>query len=436
MVDSSKLAVTPALMRTTAMPASNVAPNASSQLRKTGELQEPDPSLAATGAMVGDVVDSEDSASFVLRNSASSTATDLSQAALNAASLIGETVTGESGSYKIESPIGKGGMGVVYLGRDKDNGKVAIKVLSPQVLLDEKAVTRFFIEADSMKKMTTGYIDPTSGRKYIVKYIDHGQQGDQPFIVMEHIDGKSMEDALKNRDITVGQALLSYAKVLRAIKTIHEAGAVHRDIKPDNIFLIMSGEMHNTKVHGHHDSRLGDFGLIRTGDPALTEQGTILGTPNYMAPEQIFNPGEITYKADEYSAALVLYSIIAGGSPFEGANIMNTIGRITQGPGLPPISEINPAARGLQPIFDQYLRLEPNDRKGRYSDLNQVANLIERVVHSGGLIMDNYPHQNLGRQKFEARIRKDAIRTGNDEVLRALLGEKLAENKFSTVPVK
>jgi eukaryotic-like serine/threonine-protein kinase len=205
-----------------------------------------------------------------------------------------------AGRYEIEGLLGQGGMARVFRGTDRVLGRtVAIKVLSPQFAGDDQFVTRFRREAQAAAALN---------HPNIVSVYDTGSQGDVHFIVMEYVEGRTLRDAIRGdgplmpeRAAEIGQA------VARALASAHEAGLVHRDIKPGNIMLTRDGEV-----------KVMDFGIARTstGD-TLTQTAAILGTASYLSPEQAQGM-TVDARSDIYSLGCVLYEMLTGRPPFSG----------------------------------------------------------------------------------------------------------------------
>lgn len=202
-------------------------------------------------------------------------------------------------SYVIERELGEGGMGTVYLGRHTVmNQLVAIKALSPLLARDQALRERFVQEAN----IQAGLRHPG-----IVQVLTADMEGDQPSLVMEYIDGKSLSEVLDMRGaLPVEDALKLMEQVLAAVGYAHRQGVVHRDLKPSNVMVMGSGE---TKVT--------DFGIAKVlGSVKLTRTGTAMGSPHYMSPEQIRRPESVDSRSDIYSLGCVFYEMLSGRPPF------------------------------------------------------------------------------------------------------------------------
>ncbi|HEX2030948.1 MAG TPA: Stk1 family PASTA domain-containing Ser/Thr kinase [Actinomycetota bacterium] len=202
--------------------------------------------------------------------------------------------------YEIDGVLGQGGMAKVFRGTDRVLGRtVAVKVLSPQFADDQGFVARFRREAQAAAALN---------HPNIVGVFDTGSQQDVHFIVMEYVEGKTLRDVLREDGPLLPERAVEVADaVARALESAHEAGLVHRDIKPGNIMLTSDGEV-----------KVMDFGIARTttGD-TLTQTAAVLGTASYLSPEQA--QGEsVDRRSDIYSLGCVLYEMVTGRPPFTG----------------------------------------------------------------------------------------------------------------------
>jgi len=232
------------------------------------------------------------------------------------------------GSYKILGFIGRGGAGRVYKARHTFlEREAAIKVLRTDLDARDEHHGRFLREARTIAKMR---------HPHVVQLFDFGQYQDTYFMVMEYIQGQSLDERLK--EAQASGRLLSGVEVWRIIKQmgdgltyIHEQGIIHRDIKPANILLTMDGNVH-----------ISDFGVSKLlAGQGNTTTGTITGTPAYMAPEQALGQ-PIDHRADLYSMAVIVYEMLVGRVPFEGKSPVTVILKHLNEPVTPP-RELNSA---------------------------------------------------------------------------------------------
>ena len=226
------------------------------------------------------------------------------------------------GPYEIQSALGAGGMGEVYKARDtRLDRTVAIKVLPADVASDPQFRERFDREARTISSLN---------HPHICTLHDIGSQNGIDFLVMEYLDGETLADRLTKGALPYEQALQYAIQIGDALATAHRAGITHRDLKPGNVMLTKAG------------AKLLDFGLAKTGGPAvagaglsmlpttppnLTAQGTILGTFQYMAPEQLEGQ-EADARTDVFAFGAVVYEMITGKKAFEGKSHASLIGAI------------------------------------------------------------------------------------------------------------
>jgi len=204
----------------------------------------------------------------------------------------------EINHYRIISKIGEGGMGVVYLAKDtRLNRQVALKFLPPQLCHDEECRSRFKREAQAAAALK---------HPNIVTIHEVSDFHGRPFIVMEHIKGKSLRARIKENNLTINEAISLTIQICSGLNEAHNSGIVHRDIKPSNIVIDSEG-----------NAKLLDFGLATIkGDDKLTKTGSTLGTIGYMSPEQVRGE-EVDHRADLFSLGVILYEMITTQSPFK-----------------------------------------------------------------------------------------------------------------------
>jgi len=203
--------------------------------------------------------------------------------------------------YRILKKVGEGGMGVVYEALDtKLDRAVALKFLPPRLLCDDEAKARFEHEAKAASALNHPNIATIHETDDVEGHC---------FISMEYLEGGSLKDLLENTELSVKEILDLALQIGEGLNAAHESGAVHRDIKPDNIMLTKSGL-----------AKITDFGLAKLkGVTGLTKEGTTLGTLHYMSPEQVQGKG-IDHRSDIFSFGAVLYEMVTGQLPFRGDN--------------------------------------------------------------------------------------------------------------------
>lgn len=203
--------------------------------------------------------------------------------------------------YSIEALIGYGGMGAVYHAKQPSlNRSVALKILPPELVHQTGFSHRFEREARAMASLD---------HSNIVTIYDSGKNGDFYYFVMEYVDGISLREAIDHQSLSCQEAMAIVPQICDALQYAHEHGVVHRDIKPENILLNHQGQI-----------KIADFGLARilsqdTYEPTLTATHQILGTPKYMAPEQLEGTHAVDHRADIYSLGVVFYELLTGELP-------------------------------------------------------------------------------------------------------------------------
>ncbi|MDB4986994.1 MAG: serine/threonine protein kinase [Myxococcaceae bacterium] len=210
--------------------------------------------------------------------------------------------------YRLLRIVGEGGMGVVFEALHTGTGKrVALKWLHPKISDDPEARARLLREARA-----TGRVS----HRNVVEIYDVVEDGDAVFLVMELLEGETLEAALSGGQLPLHRSIAFLLAAMHGVAEAHRQGVIHRDINPANIFLAQRS--------GDRDvvAKVLDFGISKLADddsPNLTRAGTTLGTPHYMSLEQLCNPGEVDERTDVYSFGAVLYRLATGRPPFEGA---------------------------------------------------------------------------------------------------------------------
>src|SRR5262245_1820343 len=230
------------------------------------------------------------------------------------------------GRYIVESKLGEGGMGVVFKARDTQlERSVAIKILPPDKVADADRKRRFVQEAKAASALN---------HASIVTIFDVASDGATDFMVMEYVAGKTLADAIPSTGLPVPQALAIAVKLADALATAHEAGIIHRDLKPSNVMVTDAGGV-----------KVLDFGvakLLETVEPSAatktsvaTEEGTTIGTPAYMSPEQA-EGRRLDGRSDVFSFGAVLYEMVAGRPAFAGESRLSILAKILNEEPVPP----------------------------------------------------------------------------------------------------
>ncbi len=260
------------------------------------------------------------------------------------------------GPYEIQSALGAGGMGEVYKARDtRLDRTVAIKILPASLATDPQFRDRFDREARTISQLD---------HPHICTLYDVGELDGTSFLVMQYLEGETLESRLKKGALRVDQALQFAIQIADALDKAHRAGIVHRDVKPGNIMLTKAG------------ATLLDFGLAKTGasvvsdaglsmlptaPPGLTAQGTILGTFQYMAPEQLEGQ-DADARTDIFAFGAVVYEMFTGRKAFDGKSHASLISAIMSS-DPPPFLTLQPLAPpGLDQVVNRCLAKKPDER--------------------------------------------------------------------------
>jgi eukaryotic-like serine/threonine-protein kinase len=266
------------------------------------------------------------------------------------------------GQYRIEAPLGRGGMGVVYRGVHEHLGRpVAIKALAPELTQQPEFKERFFAEAKTQARLQ---------HPNIVGVYDLLEDGGEYFIVMEFVAGEGLDDRLKamaGQRMDLQESVGIFSQVLSALDYAHSEGVIHRDIKPSNVMITAGGRV-----------KLTDFGIaLLIGDKRLTASQSAIGTPTYMSPEQILRPRSVDHRTDLYSAAVVFYEMLAGRPPFDDETEYGI--KKLHVEALPPdISELHPGLpAGAVLALNTALNKNPDER---FPSAGQFLRALQEAV--------------------------------------------------------
>jgi len=262
------------------------------------------------------------------------------------------------GNYRVEDEIGRGGMGVVYRAAQLDSGNtVALKVLSREFAIDPAFVKRFKRETEALAKLD---------HANIVKIHAVGEHQGTYYYAMDFVDGSSLSDLLNEGErFDIGRALDLTISVAAALAHAHKAGIIHRDIKPGNILIGRDGK-----------PKLTDFGIARlTYATRMTRTGDIVGTPEYMSPEQSKGT-PVGKSSDVYSLGVVIYELLTGNVPFGGTTALEIIQK-HQYEGPEDVKKLNRAVPdGLARVV---MRMLAKDPKERYKSAEQAATALSMI---------------------------------------------------------
>ncbi len=269
--------------------------------------------------------------------------------------------------YEIIKTIGKGGAGVVYLAHDTFEDKhVAIKTADPSPTMS-KADVRFKMEANILEKLHS---------PYIIEFFDYFTQNDIQMIVMEYVEGISLESKLKKeKRISPDEAIKFTKQLLEALQEVHSHKVFHRDIKPDNIHITIEGNV-----------KLLDFGIVQESeDQDLTKQGSVIGTVSYMSPEIILAPyKKASPRTDIYSVGVMVYELLTGVKPFNpteglvGADKNNDLAlKIVREPAIPPAEVDGNIDGNLSNFVMRLIDKEPLDR---YQNTKEALADLDKII--------------------------------------------------------
>ncbi|HEX7898050.1 MAG TPA: protein kinase [Planctomycetota bacterium] len=318
------------------------------------------------------------------------------------------------GRYQILEKLGQGGMGVVYKALHRDLNRVfALKVLRQTELTTLDTVRRFQREARLAARLK---------HPHVIAVHDAGEERGFHYIAMEYVDGDPLSARLISRKGRQRENLVLMEKISRAVAYAHSQGVIHRDLKPANVMVDRAGEPH-----------IMDFGLAKEAleGSLLTRSGAFLGTPFYMAPEQIEGRGPADAQSDVYALGVILYEILTGHLPHVGANSAETFNRIISRDPL-PVRAVNAA---IHPDLETVcLKAIDRDRGRRYASADPMADDLRRFLDGEPILAR--PVGLLGRLLRKAR-RRPALALATVLALTcAALGVELLRPEASALEVE
>jgi eukaryotic-like serine/threonine-protein kinase len=267
--------------------------------------------------------------------------------------------------YRLISVLGEGGTSIVFAADNVTTGKqVAIKWVLPELVHDEEVSQRLLREA-----RVTGSIDHPN----VVNVFDLGRHEGSLFLVMELLRGHSLAEELELGPQDPYEFVRLMMPVLRGVQAAHSAGVVHRDLKPDNIFLCVDprGGPREPKVLDFGISKLTSAATLTPGEE-LTRAGTIFGTPQFMAPEQMRDARNVNERSDIYALGAIFYRAISGAYPYDGETLTELAVRIVEGRAQPLHVRVPRLDRGLSDVIMKALALDPQHRFSTVSDFAQA----------------------------------------------------------------
>ncbi len=268
------------------------------------------------------------------------------------------------GRYEVLERVGRGGMGMVYRGRDTVlEREVAIKVMSGDFTEDETARTRFYREARAAAKLQ---------HRNIVTIFEFGEEDGTPYIVMEFLNGQDLARRIRQEPpLTLEQKLEVMAELCTGLHFAHEQGVVHRDVKPANVWLLPDGTI-----------KLLDFGIAKVASSTMTRQGAVFGSASYMAPEQVTG-SPVDARSDVFSIGVVLYELVSGRKPFEADSPTAILVKIMDSEPAPLDQIVPDLPRPLIAAINRALQKDPAKRYQRAADLAADLRVIRSNLQTG-----------------------------------------------------
>ena len=268
-----------------------------------------------------------------------------------------------NGRYRIEDRIGSGGMSTVYRAFDETlEREVAIKIMHSDISSDDAALERFRREARTVAQLS---------HPHVVMVIDAGEDGGHPYIVFEHVKGETLKDRIRREGpLPIAEAIAYAIEIGRALQAAHEGGLVHRDVKPQNVLIDEEGR-----------AKVTDFGIARGLESKqanqLTAAGKVIGTTDYVSPEQAMGQ-DVSGQSDVYSLGIVLYEMLVGEVPFSGDSHVSVAMKHVR-EGLPDVRRRRPeVSAALAAVLE---RATAKDLETRYPNDGPARARPRRGAH-------------------------------------------------------
>jgi serine/threonine protein kinase len=300
--------------------------------------------------------------------------------------VVGKTVS----NFQILARLGIGGMSIVYKALDLRLGRfVALKFLLEKFCNDRAALEQFQQEAR---------LAATVNHPSVCLVHDIGQYRELPYLVMEYLEGGTLRDLLQRGSLSVARAVACGVQIADALRQVHQAGIVHRDISPANLFLTIEGRV-----------KLLDFGIAKLmrvssssqADPVKIDRDILTGTIQYMSPEQALCR-EVDTRSDIFSVGVVLYELLTRHRPFAGADIPTTIGQIIEATPVPLCVRATDAPIEIQNVVNRCLEKRPEQRYQTATDLQNDLRSAARVLPLSVLNYSTRPNV-LSSERFESK---------------------------------
>jgi len=262
--------------------------------------------------------------------------------------------------YRIDRVLGRGGMGIVYLAHQEGIDRpVALKMILPRGRIEQIALDRFYAEARAVGRFQ---------HENIVRIYDAGTHQGMPYFSLEFVEGASLADQLDGKPMEPGLAAKLLEPMARAMQVAHDDGVIHRDLKPANVLMTNDGV-----------PKITDFGLAKEleQDQQLSQDGSVVGTPAFMSPEQARGASDVGPLTDVYGLGAVLYCLLTGRPPFQGAKPTDTLLQVIHNEPVEPIKLQPGIPKDLDTICLKCLQKDPLQR---YADANALADDLGRFL--------------------------------------------------------
>jgi serine/threonine protein kinase len=289
------------------------------------------------------------------------------------------TGTVVAGKYRVERILGRGAMGSVWFATHTSLGHgVAIKFIHPDLARSAQARRRFDTEAKAAAKLKS---------RHVAQVYDHGvSETEQPYIVMEFLEGQSLESVIDARGaLPVAEVITVIEQAARALETAHRAGVVHRDLKPDNVMLATDPE---AKPFGY-TVKLVDFGIAKvvtdeaTGGGGATHAGAVVGTPHYMSPEALTGSAPVGPRSDVWSLGACAFKAMVGKVPFDGDAIGDIVIKVCVSPLPVPSSERAGIPSGFDVWFATACHRDPTQRFASALQAREALSRLDELALRG-----------------------------------------------------
>ncbi|MBX3234453.1 MAG: serine/threonine protein kinase [Labilithrix sp.] len=313
------------------------------------------------------------------------------------------------GKYRVERTLGEGGMGIVLLATHvKLEQRVALKMLRPAARARPNVVARFAREARAAAKLRNDHV-------VRVLDVDETEEGD-PFLVMEYLSGTDLETRVRRDGPLSPAEAIDYAlQACEGIAEAHALGIVHRDLKPANLFVTKSAE-------GTDRIKVLDFGIAKAGeDFSVTAADAILGSPSFMAPEQLASAGEASPRSDIWSLGVVLFYVLTGELPFVADNLAALAAKIT-GESARSLRDLHPTLpEPLYDVIDRCLEKDPADRFASVVELARAladaaeipdrADRVSRIARAAAVRVEQPSSARIPLEKKPERVTEEVAIT-------------------------